>query len=91
MVAAVTGPVGGLPVAVRRSIVRCDEVDHPARKVAAKTRENSMLQASDIEGLIGQGVSEDEVFEAVVAGAVGGGGRILDAGLAALRAARGKP
>ncbi|HEX2179821.1 MAG TPA: hypothetical protein VHL54_09955 [Actinomycetota bacterium] len=76
---------GSLPTEIRRRIYDAEPVDQPLSDYAARVRtESTSLTEADIESLKVQGCTEDEIFEATLAAALGAADRTLQAGLAAL-------
>ncbi|MEX2552145.1 MAG: hypothetical protein WD627_03980 [Actinomycetota bacterium] len=80
------GP-GALSTELRHSIYAGEPVDPPLGPFAWKVREDSVrLSRKDIDLLKDQGCTEDQIFEATLAAALGAADRILQSGLNALRA-----
>jgi hypothetical protein len=78
---------GALSSELRRSIYAGEPVNSPMGSFATKVREDSVrLSRKDIDLLKEQGCTEDEIFEATLAAALGAADRILQSGLKALGA-----
>lgn len=76
---------GSLPTEIRRRIYEGEPVDQPLSDYVARVRsESTSLTGADIESLKVRGCSEDEIFEATLAAALGAADRTLQAGLQAL-------
>ena len=78
---------GALGTKLRHSIYAGEPVEPPLGSFAMKVREDSVrLSRKDIDLLKDHGCTEDEIFEATLAAALGAADRILQRGLKALRA-----
>ncbi len=78
---------GVLPTELRHRVYDGRPVDPPLNDYLASVRTESMrLTAADIDSLKAQGCTEDEIFEAALAAALGVADRVLQAGLTALSA-----
>ena len=76
---------GVLPTDFRHRIYDGRPVDPPLNDYLASVRTESMrLTAADIDSLKAQGCTEDEIFEATLAAALGAADRALQAGLTAM-------
>jgi hypothetical protein len=88
--AAILDGPGALPPQVRRAAARDRDVpDLFGAFVSTIHRQAYRVTDRMVEELVAAGASDDEVFEASVAAAYGAARRRLDAGLDALRSARG--
>lgn len=86
--AALAGP-GELDPAVRRAIATRTEVPQTLAPFTEKVHRHAYrVVDADVAALRAAGYTEDEIFEATVAAAVGAGFARLDAGLRALKEER---
>ena len=83
---AALGTPGALDPAVRQAIASRTEVPEPLVAFTEKVHRHAYkVVDGDIAALREAGYAEDEIFEAVVAAAVGAGFARLEAGLGALK------
>jgi alkylhydroperoxidase family enzyme len=84
----ITSP-GALDHEARRSAARGIGADAMGTYLTKVRRHAYRVTDEDVEALRAAGFTEDQILEATVSAAIGAGVERLDAGLAALRAAKG--